>query len=184
MQTEELHNDPAPVPHSEPPVIVPPTPPEPEPSEELSPEERAALEYAQRQVTEAHNARVAAEKHAREVAATPTPVPVVPPAPAPPPVPAAPPAPVPVPAKKHSFLDVFKAIILYLPMVLEGVVAVEKVVGAGHGQAKKDLVLGAISAAAQAGEGIPEEHVSAVSTLIDKVAATLKAAGLFGLAAK
>jgi len=65
------------------------------------------------------------------------------------------------------------AILMYLPHVLEGVIAVEKVMKGAPGAAKKQIIMDAISAGAQAAKDIPESHVQAVSTLVDAVVGTL-----------
>lgn len=66
-----------------------------------------------------------------------------------------------------------------LPYVLQTVVSVEQVVGAGNGQTKKQLVLDAIDAGAHVGETVPVENVKIVSTLVDSVVGSLNATGFF-----
>lgn len=70
-------------------------------------------------------------------------------------------------------------IISYLPAVLAGVTGVEAAIKAAPGTAKKQVVLNAILAGAQAGETVPESHVAGISTLIDNVVTSLNAAGVF-----
>jgi hypothetical protein len=68
----------------------------------------------------------------------------------------------------------------YFPVVLAGVVAVEQAIGSQPGATKKQVVLGAITAAAKVGEGVDESHVEAISHLIDSTVAQLNAVGVFG----
>ena len=70
-----------------------------------------------------------------------------------------------------------------LPGILQAVVAVEAVMAGANGQTKKQTVMAAIGAAAQAGETIPEDHVKLVSSLIDSVVGQLNASGVFNHAA-
>ena len=72
----------------------------------------------------------------------------------------------------------------YLPLVLEAVAAIERVIGAGNGKAKKDLVLAAVFAAAEVGEKSDDVTVRAVSALVDRTVSVLNAAGVFKTAAK
>lgn len=65
-----------------------------------------------------------------------------------------------------------------LPAILQGIYAVNAALGSGNGATKKQIILNAITAGAQAGESIPESHVQAVSTLIDSTVAALNKSGL------
>ena len=67
----------------------------------------------------------------------------------------------------------------YLPSVLAGVQAVELSLVNTAGKDKKAVVLAAVTAAAQAGEAVPEDHVKVVSGLIDAVVSELNASGIF-----
>lgn len=77
-----------------------------------------------------------------------------------------------------SFLqDVFS----FLPSILNGIIAVEQVITAPKsGGTKKALILGAVQAAAQAGETIPNSTVAGISALIDYSVATLNKANVLG----
>ncbi len=77
-------------------------------------------------------------------------------------------------------MKTFMSILALLPGILAGVKAVENAVGAGHGQAKKDIVMSGILAAAQAGEKIDQPTVQAVSSTIDYVVSILNASGVLG----
>jgi hypothetical protein len=83
-----------------------------------------------------------------------------------------------------KFADVFASFLKYLPAVLGGVAAVEQVIGAGNGAAKKQLVLDSITAAGTVGESVPEAHVAGISKLIDLVVATLNSTNLLGFGKK
>lgn len=78
----------------------------------------------------------------------------------------------------NKVLSALAIALQYLPHVLVGVQAVEQAVSA-PGQTKKQLVLGAITAAASVGEQVPEQHVQVISALIDTTVATLNQAGVF-----
>jgi hypothetical protein len=67
----------------------------------------------------------------------------------------------------------------YLPFVLGGVQAVEGSIGQTDGKTKKQIVLSAVSAAAQVAGQVPEDHVKLVSGLIDAVVGQLNASGVF-----
>jgi hypothetical protein len=69
----------------------------------------------------------------------------------------------------------------YFPAVLQGVIAVEQAVGSSQpGATKKQVVMGAITAAAKVGGQVDEQHVAAISTLIDTTVGALNQAGVFG----
>ena len=74
-------------------------------------------------------------------------------------------------------------IVRFLPDVLRAVIAVEQAIGSQPGATKKQVVLGAITAAAKVGGSVDEQHVSAISTLIDSTVGALNTAGVFGKAA-
>ncbi len=79
-------------------------------------------------------------------------------------------------------MNAFKIIGLvfrYLPVVLEAVIAVERVVGAGKGKEKKALVLTAIEAAANVGVKSDDQVVAAISQEVDLVVDVLNKAGTF-----
>ena len=67
----------------------------------------------------------------------------------------------------------------YLPSVLSGVQAVEASLVNTVGQAKKNVVLAAVTAAAGVGETVPEDHVKTISGLIDSVVGVLNTSGIF-----
>lgn len=67
----------------------------------------------------------------------------------------------------------------YLPAILQGVIAVEAVIHV-PGATKKQMVLGAVTAAAQAGETISDPEISGISALIDHTVTTLNNSGVFG----
>lgn len=72
-------------------------------------------------------------------------------------------------------------VVKYLPTVISLVQGVEASIGSqAPGTAKKQIVLDAIKAGAQAGEAIPDAHVAAVSTLIDSTVTTLNASKSLG----
>lgn len=81
-----------------------------------------------------------------------------------------------------SFASAFSVFLKYLPFVIQGVAAVEQVVGPtpGQGATKKQLVLNAVTAAASVGESVPESHVAGISQLIDLTVATLNKTNLLG----
>lgn len=68
----------------------------------------------------------------------------------------------------------------YFPYVLQGVVAVEQSIGSQPGATKKQVVLGAITAAAKVGGQVEESHIAVISSLIDATVAALNASGAFG----
>jgi len=72
------------------------------------------------------------------------------------------------------------AFLQYLPHILNGVVAVESALGSGNGATKKQIILNAVVAAAQVGEGVPETHVQGISKVIDATVQVLNATGLAG----
>ncbi len=73
----------------------------------------------------------------------------------------------------------FAKLLALFPHILAGIIAVEQAVKA-PGQTKKQIVLGAVTAAAKVGEDIPVPLVQGISALIDQTVATLNAAGVFG----
>lgn len=74
---------------------------------------------------------------------------------------------------------IFSIVLRYLPLILEGVIAVENVLGAGKGKAKKQLVMNVFDAAAHVGEQSDDKVVAAVSKSVDLVVDTLNQAGVF-----
>ena len=68
----------------------------------------------------------------------------------------------------------------YLPFVLNGVKSVETAMSGASGASKRAVILAAVSAAAQAGEQVPESHVQVISALIDSTVGALNASGVFG----
>jgi len=66
-----------------------------------------------------------------------------------------------------------------LPGILQTVKAVEEAIGPGQGKTKKELVLGAVQAGARAAQQVPEEHVQAVSALVDQTVKILNDSGVF-----
>ncbi len=67
----------------------------------------------------------------------------------------------------------------YLPFVLEAVLAVERVVGAGKGKEKKEIVMSAFQAAARVGEKSDDRVVTAVSELVNLNVDMLNKSGIF-----
>jgi hypothetical protein len=72
-----------------------------------------------------------------------------------------------------------KLIVMYLPSVVQGVVAVEAAIGAGWGKAKKQLVLDVINAGAEAAAKIPEQHVASIAKMVDVLVDSLNTSGVF-----
>jgi hypothetical protein len=71
-------------------------------------------------------------------------------------------------------------VLKYMPVVISAVKSVEDTVGSEvPGTAKKQIVLDVISAAAKAGETIPDADVAAISMLVDIVVGSLNATGVF-----
>ena len=68
----------------------------------------------------------------------------------------------------------------YFPAVLQGVIAVEQSIGSSPGATKKQVVMGAITAAAKVAGTVDEQHVQAIAALIDSTVGALNAAGIFG----
>ena len=71
-----------------------------------------------------------------------------------------------------------QAFVKYFPAVLAGVIAVEGAVNV-PGQTKKQIVIGAITAATQVGEQVPDAHIQQISAMIDGVVTALNASGVF-----
>jgi len=67
-----------------------------------------------------------------------------------------------------------------LPSIIDAVQAVEVAIQGASGADKKAVVMSAVESAAQAGGKIPEDHVQAVSLLVDNVVAKLNKAGWTG----
>ena len=73
----------------------------------------------------------------------------------------------------------FKAILTYLPVVLQTVTAVENALKAIPGQTKKDIVLKIIKTGIETGKQIPETDVQALVTLVDTSVDILNSTGVF-----
>lgn len=71
-------------------------------------------------------------------------------------------------------------ILHYFPVVLQGVIAVEQSIGSKPGATKKQVVLGAVVAAAKTAQTVDEKHVQAISAVIDSTVTALNEAGVFG----
>jgi predicted AAA+ superfamily ATPase len=67
----------------------------------------------------------------------------------------------------------------YLPVVLQGITAVEATIEGATGASKKQVVMDIITNVAAAGEKIPEAHVQQISGLVDVVVGTLNKSGVF-----
>lgn len=76
-------------------------------------------------------------------------------------------------------MSIFAKILGFLPSILAGIKAVEDIVGGGHGQTKKAIVLSAVQTAAQTGETIDNPTVQAISATIDHVVGLLNSSGIF-----
>ncbi len=70
-------------------------------------------------------------------------------------------------------------VIAYLPVVLQTVTSVEATIKNTPGASKKQVALDIITAAATAGEQLPEEHVQQISGLVDVVVGSLNKSGVF-----
>ena len=70
-------------------------------------------------------------------------------------------------------------VIAYLPVVLQTVTSVEATLKSTPGASKKQVALDIITAAATAGEQLPEEHVQQISGLVDVVVGSLNKSGVF-----
>jgi hypothetical protein len=74
------------------------------------------------------------------------------------------------------------AFLKYGPYALAAAKTAEDTIGAGNGETKKQLALGAVLAAVHAGETVPVTTVQVVSGAIDLVVSLLNSAGVFGQA--
>ena len=74
-------------------------------------------------------------------------------------------------------------VIAYLPVVLQTVTSVEATLKNTAGASKKQVALDIITAAASAGEKLPEEHVQQISGLVDVVVGSLNKSGVFASSA-
>jgi hypothetical protein len=72
-----------------------------------------------------------------------------------------------------------KLLLQYLPIVLNGVVAVEAAIPTAPGTAKKQVILDAIQAGAGVAATAPTPVVAEVGTLIDTVVGSLNTSGVF-----
>ncbi len=70
-------------------------------------------------------------------------------------------------------------ILKYLGPVLQAVTDVEKVIGAGNGSTKKQLVLDSLTAAAKVGQTVDIPEVAVIGAIVDTTVATLNASGIF-----
>ena len=75
-------------------------------------------------------------------------------------------------------MNILADIMKFLPSILAGIIAVEDAVKTS-GPNKKAIVMGAVSAAAKAGENIPSPTVQGISALIDNTVTVLNQAGVF-----
>lgn len=75
-------------------------------------------------------------------------------------------------------MKIFAFLLQSLPSILSAIMGVEAAVKA-PGATKKAIVLGAIQAAAQAGEGIPNGATQAISSVIDHAVTELNNSGVF-----
>lgn len=66
-----------------------------------------------------------------------------------------------------------------LPLVIQGMQVVEAIFGAGRGEMKKGVVLGALAAAIKAKPNSEEDVVAIFDSQIDATVAKLNAAGVF-----
>lgn len=73
----------------------------------------------------------------------------------------------------------FLLILKFLPYIVAAVKAVEDVVGAGNGKAKKEIIMDAITAVAVVGSSVDNTTVATISTLVDGTVKTLNGAGVF-----
>ncbi len=80
-------------------------------------------------------------------------------------------------------MNIFAKMMEYFPAVLAGIIGVEKAVNV-PGQTKKALIMGAVAAAAKAGEDIPSPTVQGISALIDNTVTVLNEAGVFSTTTK
>ncbi len=67
----------------------------------------------------------------------------------------------------------------YFPYVIQAVVAVEQSIGSQPGATKKQVILGAVQAAAKTAGTVDEQHVKAISGLIDATVGMLNTVGAF-----
>lgn len=66
----------------------------------------------------------------------------------------------------------------YLPTILQAVVAVEQVIGAGKGSTKKQIIMDSVSAAAKVTtSAAPTAQIQLISQMIDSVVSTLNSVG-------
>ena len=76
-------------------------------------------------------------------------------------------------------MNLVSLLFAYLPVVLQGVTAVEATIKGASGATKKQVVMDVITNVAAAGEKIPEAHVQQISGLVDAVVGTLNKSGGF-----
>ncbi len=70
-------------------------------------------------------------------------------------------------------------VLKYLGTVLQAMKDVEVVIGAGNGKAKKEVILGAISAAAKVGATVDVPEIAVWSAVVDSTVTVLNESGVF-----
>jgi len=74
----------------------------------------------------------------------------------------------------------FAKLMSWLPGIIMGVIGIENAIGnRAPGTTKKALFMSVVTAATQAGEMIPDDHVKGISTTVDAVVSALNASGVF-----
>lgn len=76
-------------------------------------------------------------------------------------------------------MKIFLFLLQNLPAIIQAVVGIEAAVHGAPGATKKSLVMASLAIAAKAGEKIPDDHIAAVSALVDSVVSGLNSAGVF-----
>ena len=76
-----------------------------------------------------------------------------------------------------------KIVFTYLPIVIQGVAAVETALHGSPGATKKQVILDAITAGADTASTAPDANVANIGKLIDLVVGTLNTSGVFTHAA-
>ncbi len=71
------------------------------------------------------------------------------------------------------------AFIKFFPLILESIIAVERLIGRSKGQTKKKLVLDAIQTGVDIAKDVDNKTVQTVSEMIDNTVKTLNDAGVF-----
>ena len=70
-------------------------------------------------------------------------------------------------------------LLMYLPVVLQTVTAVEGSIQNAPGVAKKQVAMDIITTIAGAGTQFPEQHVQQISSLVDSVVGAFNKSGVF-----